>query len=104
MPDRVDGVRARQALRTVWEQAVRALDARALTAVALRHAADDLARRNRPIGLIGAGKAAISMSLGAADAVGPVAGVVVTKVEAADPPLGVSVLRGGHPLPNDRSV
>jgi hydroxypyruvate reductase len=70
-----------------------------------RRAAEDLAF-DRPVQLVGAGKAAVAMGRGVADAVAIRAGLIVTKDEHHEGfvPDGVEVRVAGHPVPDDRSV
>lgn len=99
----------RQTALELWRHGLAAVDARRAVARSLVLAGDALhiggavlpAARVR---VVGAGKAAAGMALGALDVLGDrvVGGVIAVRDEVRD--LGpISVLRGAHPVPDERS-
>lgn len=82
-------------------EAIRAVDPRELTANALRGRMAGLAPRS--VTVIAAGKAAVGMVRGAADALGEALGpglAIAPDRETGLPP-GVVTFAGGHPMPNE---
>lgn len=77
-----------------FEEALGAVDPRKRTAETLegRH----------PVTVIALGKAAPAMTMGAADALGPITGLCVADAEVEVPP-GIGLLVGDHPVPGQAS-
>jgi glycerate 2-kinase len=92
-------------LLSLFQAGLAAVDGRARMRAALA-GRDDL----RDVWVIAAGKASSSMTLGALDALGPRVrrALVVSRSDCVDPALpdhaGVTVLRGGHPVPDASSL
>ncbi len=84
----------------ILRAAIRAVDPRELTATALRRSNGHFRERN--VSVIAAGKAAVGMVLGAADALADAlrGGVVIAPDTAEALPAGLTVFAGGHPMPN----
>jgi glycerate-2-kinase len=90
----------RAVILEVFEAALAAIDPVAATAAALRSMQLETPGR---ILLLGLGKAALGMAVGAAEGLGEVSGVVVTP-DPGPGPDGVEVVAGEHPVPGPGSL
>jgi len=105
----------RNAALDIFQHALRSADARAATRNAvslqrsiLRVGETEFDVANRPVYVVGVGKAALSMALGLNDSLGTriTRAIVSTALSPASPmlPSTYAVFFGGHPLPNQQSL
>ena len=94
--------RSRQDLRALYDAAIGAVDGRAITRQALASA--DVADAKR-VWVIGAGKAAAEMALGALDVLGTrVDDGLIIVPDGHAVPIRLQIREAGHPLPDQRGV
>jgi glycerate 2-kinase len=103
----------RNAALNILKHALHAVDARLATRNAvsldqsiLRVAESEFNLSDRPIYVLGVGKAALSMTLGLHDVLGDriFRAVISTPASAAHLPSTYNIFLGGHPLPNQQSL
>ena len=105
----------RTAAHDIFQHALHAVDARAavrnvvtIDGSTLHVATDEFSVGERPIYLIGAGKAALSMALGLNDVLGKqIARAVISATNTGNSeslPSNHTLFYGGHPLPNHESL